>query len=70
MTTFYNTCMIINRIQSVCIDNDCCIDNPSSSLSKKQGFPILSVRRWSNNTAYLVLTVHEVYLRQEAKKAK
>ena len=41
--------------------------NHSSSLSQKQGFPILSVRRWSKNTAYLVLIVHEVYLRQGAK---
>ena len=41
--------------------------NPSRSLSQKQGFPILSVRRWSENTAYLVLTVNKVYLRQGAK---
>ena len=43
------------------------LNSPSSSLSKKQGFPILSVRRWSDNTAYLVLTVHEVYLKAGRK---
>ena len=41
--------------------------SPSSSLSKKQGFLILSVRRWSDNTAYLVLIVHEVYLKARRK---
>ena len=43
---------------------------PRVAFQKKQGFPILSVRRWSDNTAYVVLTVHKVYRRQGAKKAK
>ena len=43
---------------------------PRVASQKRVGFPILSVRRWSDNTAYLVLIVHEVYLKTGRKMSQ